>query len=222
MLRRALLALLPALPALAQRPWPTRPMRLVVPFPPGGLADQLARPLAARLTAVLGQPMVVENRPGAGGNIGADAVAKAAPDGYSWLLGSIGPLAANQFLFASMPFDTATAFAPVSLLVNTPKVIVVNRDRPWRSLAEMLAAARAAPGAVRAGSAGNGSSLHIALALLNRAARVARRLRSSRAFRRKSPPPCATPRSAGGWRNRAGSSAAARPSPLPVSSRRRR
>ncbi|WP_431281388.1 Bug family tripartite tricarboxylate transporter substrate binding protein [Humitalea sp. 24SJ18S-53] len=172
MLRRTLLAVLPAFPALAQSPWPSRPMRLIVPFPPGGLADQLARPLAARLTQVLGQPMVVENRPGAGGNLGADVVAKAAPDGYSWLLGSIGPLAANQFLFPGMPFDTRSAFAPVSLLVNTPKVIVVNRDRPWRTLADLLAAARARPGAVQAGSAGNGSSLHIALALLNRAAGV--------------------------------------------------
>jgi tripartite-type tricarboxylate transporter receptor subunit TctC len=166
--RRSLLALPALLPGavLAQAPWPSRPMRIIVPFPPGGLADQLARPLAARLQAALGQPVVVENRPGAGGNIGADLVAKSAPDGYTWLLGSIGPLAANQFLFASMPYDTRTAFAPTSLLVNTPKVIVVARGRPWQNLAEMLAAARAQPDSVRAGSAGNGSSLHIALELL--------------------------------------------------------
>lgn len=166
--RRSLLAfsaLLPGL-ALAQTPWPSRPMRFIVPFPPGGLADLLARPLAARLSTTLGQPVVVENRPGAGGNIGADLVAKAAPDGYTWLLGSIGPLAANQFLFASMPFETRSAFAPTSLLVNTPKVIVVHRARPWQNMAQMLTAARAAPDAVRAGSAGNGSSLHIALELL--------------------------------------------------------
>ncbi|TCH95975.1 tripartite tricarboxylate transporter substrate binding protein [Roseococcus sp. SYP-B2431] len=169
MLRRALLASL-ALPSLAQAQpaWPARPLRIVVPFPPGGLADLLARPLAARLQAALGQPVVVENRPGAGGNIGADAVAKAAPDGATWLLGSMGPLAANQFLFAAMPYETRTAFAPTSLLVNTPKAIVVNRDRPWRSLAELIAAAKAAPDSLRAGSAGNGSSLHIALELLKR------------------------------------------------------
>ncbi|MCU0886517.1 MAG: tripartite tricarboxylate transporter substrate binding protein [Rubritepida sp.] len=174
MLRRALLAtpalLLPGL-ALAQA-WPSRPVRIVVPFPPGGLADQLARPLAARLQVVLGQPFLVENRPGAGGNIAGDFVAKSAPDGYTWLLGSIGPLAANQFLFPSMPYDTRTAFAPASLLVNTPKVVVVNPARPWRSLEEMLAAARAQPGALRAGSAGNGSSLHLALEIMNRRAGV--------------------------------------------------
>lgn len=166
--RRSLLAATALLPgvALAQAPWPSRSMRIIVPFPPGGLADLLARPLAARLQTTLGQPVMVENRPGAGGNIGADLVAKAAPDGYTWLLGSIGPLAANQFLFASMPYDTRTAFAPTTLLVNTPKVIVVARARPWQSLGEMLAAARAQPDSVRAGSAGNGSSLHIALELL--------------------------------------------------------
>ncbi|UPY37948.1 tripartite tricarboxylate transporter substrate binding protein [Sediminicoccus sp. KRV36] len=166
--RRSLLALPALLPgaALAQTPWPGRPLRIIVPFAPGGLADLLARPLAARLQAMLGQPVLVENRMGAGGNIAADFVAKSAPDGYTWLLGSIGPLAANQFLFAAMPYDTRTAFAPTSLLVNTPKVIVVARARPWQTLAEMLAAARAQPDAVRAGSAGNGSSLHLALELL--------------------------------------------------------
>jgi tripartite-type tricarboxylate transporter receptor subunit TctC len=174
MRRRALLAT-PALlaPAFARAQfWPTRPVRFIVPFPAGGLVDQLARPLAARLQVVLGQPFVVENRAGAGGNIGADVVAKAAPDGDTWLIGSSGPLAGNQFLFPAMPYDTRSAFAPVALLANTPKVVVVNNARPWRSLAEMLAAARAQPGALRAGSAGNGSSLHIALELLNRRAGV--------------------------------------------------
>lgn len=171
MLRRRTLPLLAALPlpALAQG---ARPVRIIVPFPPGGLADLLARPLAARLQASLGAPVVVENRPGAGGNIGADLVAKAAPDGTTWLLGSIGPLAANQFLFASMPYDTRSAFAPCVLLVSTPKVIAVNAARPWRDLPALLADARARPGAIRGGSAGNGSSLHIALALLNQLAGV--------------------------------------------------
>ena len=166
--RRSLLAATALLPgvARAQGAWPSRPLRIIVPFPPGGLADLLARPLAVRLQATLGQPVVVENRPGAGGNIGADLVAKSAPDGATWLLGSIGPLAANQFLFANMPYETRSAFAPTVLLVNTPKVIVVARARPWQTLGEMLAAARAQPDAVRAGSAGNGSSLHIALELL--------------------------------------------------------
>lgn len=166
--RRTLLTATALLPgaALAQPAWPNRGLRIIVPFAAGGLADLLARPLAARLQVVLGQPVVVENRAGAGGNIAADAVAKAAPDGYTWLLGSIGPLAANQFLFASMPYDTRTAFAPTSLLINTPKVIVVNRARPWQSLAQLLDAARAQPDTIRSGSAGNGSSLHLALELL--------------------------------------------------------
>jgi tripartite-type tricarboxylate transporter receptor subunit TctC len=166
--RRSLLALPALLPgaALAQAAWPSRPMRIIVPFPPGGYVDTLARPLAARLPATLGQPVVVENRPGANGNLGADLVAKAAPDGYTWLMSSSGPLAGNQFVYAQMPYETRSAFAPTSLLVNTPKAVVVNRTRPWQSLAEMLAAARAAPDRLRAGSAGNGSSLHLALELL--------------------------------------------------------
>ncbi|MFZ4408424.1 MAG: Bug family tripartite tricarboxylate transporter substrate binding protein [Paracraurococcus sp.] len=173
--RRALLgvaALLPAARAGAQAPWPAQPIRFVVPFPPGGLADLLARPLAARLPQLLGQPVIVENRPGAGGTIGADLVAKAAPDGYTWMLGSIGTLAVNQFLYARMPYETRSAFAPTSLLINTPKVIAVGAGKPWQTLAELIAAAKAAPGTLSAGSAGNGTSLHIALELFKRQAGV--------------------------------------------------
>jgi tripartite-type tricarboxylate transporter receptor subunit TctC len=167
--RRAALALpLLATPALAQGDWPTRPIRIVAPFPPGGLADVLARPLAARMQAAWGQPVVVENRPGSGGNIGADAVAKAPADGYTFLVGSIGPLAANEFLFPSLPFDPRTAFAPVALLATTPKVLCVGSGKPWQTLAEFTAAAKAGP--LTAGSAGNGSSLHLALELFNEAA----------------------------------------------------
>ena len=157
--------------APGQAAWPARPVRMVVPFPPGGLADSVARPLAARLTTVFGQPFVVDNRPGAGGNLGAEAVAKAEPDGHTVLVGSLGPLAVNAWLFASLPFDPR-AFAPVSLLIETPKVVAVNPSRPWRGLEELTAAARAAPGRLSAGSAGNGSSLHIALELYKRAAGV--------------------------------------------------
>ncbi|GAA0583216.1 tripartite tricarboxylate transporter substrate binding protein [Craurococcus roseus] len=157
--------------ARAQGAWPSRPVRMVVPFPPGGLADSVARPLAARLTTVFGQPFVVDNRPGAGGNLGAEQVAKSEPDGHTLLVGSLGPLAVNAWLFPSLPFDPR-AFAPVSLLIETPKVVVVNPSRPWRSLEELTAAARAAPGRLSAGSAGNGSSLHIALELYKRAAGV--------------------------------------------------
>ncbi len=161
----------PAFGARGQAAWPARPVRMVVPFPPGGLADSVARPLAARLTTVFGQPFVVDNRPGAGGNLGAEMVAKAEPDGHTLLVGSLGPLAVNAWLFPSLPFDPR-AFAPVSLLIETPKVVAVNPSRPWRSLDELTAAARASPGRLSAGSAGNGSSLHIALELYKRAAGV--------------------------------------------------
>lgn len=152
--------------------WPARPIRLVVPFPPGGLVDTLARPYAARLQAAWGQPVVVDNRAGSGGNIGADIVAKSAPDGYTLLVGSIGPMAVNEFLFSSLPFDPRTAFEPVALLVNTPKVLVVNPGRPWRTVQDLVAAAKAEPGKLTGGSAGNGSSLHLALELFNEAAGV--------------------------------------------------
>lgn len=149
----------------------TRATRIIVPFPPGGLADALARPLAAKLQTMLGTNFIVENRPGAGGNIGAEAAARAEPDGTTLLLGSLGPLAVNQWLFATLGYDPR-AFVPVSLLVNTPKVFCVPPGRPWRTLSELTEAARAAPGRLSAGSAGNGSSLHIALELFNRAAGV--------------------------------------------------
>jgi tripartite-type tricarboxylate transporter receptor subunit TctC len=157
-----------ARPARVQGEWPARPVRIVAPFPPGGLAGALARPLATRLQAQLGQPFVVENRAGSGGNIGADHVAKSAPDGYTFLVGSIGPLAVNEFLFPALPFDPRTAFAPVCPLVTTPKVLVVNPDRPWTSLQDLVEHAKANPGRLSAGSAGNGSSLHLALELFKR------------------------------------------------------
>jgi tripartite-type tricarboxylate transporter receptor subunit TctC len=173
---RRLLLSLPALlaaPAVrAQSDWPARPIRMVVPFPPGGIADVLARPVAARIQAAWGQPVVVENRAGAGGNIGADLVAKSPPDGYTLVVGSLGTLAANAFLYDRMPYDPRTAFAPVALIATTPMVVCVHAGRPWRTLAEFIAAAKATPGRLTAGSAGAGSALHIALALFNRAAGV--------------------------------------------------
>jgi tripartite-type tricarboxylate transporter receptor subunit TctC len=169
--RRALLAagaLLAAAPARAQG-WPMRPIRIVVPFPPGGLVDVLARAIAQPLTAQLGQPVVVENRAGAGGNIGADAVAKSAPDGHTLLASSMGPVAVNQYIYRAMPYDTQTAFAPITLLASTPKVMCVANARPWRGVQDVVAAAKAQPGTLTAGSAGPGSSLHLALELFKRA-----------------------------------------------------
>ncbi len=138
----ALPALLAAPGARAQQDWPTRPVRLVVPFPGGGLVDSFARPYAQRLQQAYGQPAVVENRVGAGGNIGADLV---------------------------VPFNPRRDFAPISLIVNTPKVLCVSNQRPWRSASDVVAAAKAEPGRLTAGSAGNGSSLHLALELFNNA-----------------------------------------------------
>ncbi|MBP0494134.1 Bug family tripartite tricarboxylate transporter substrate binding protein [Pararoseomonas indoligenes] len=171
--RRAALAAVPALlaaPSLRAQganpgAYPSKPVRIVVPFPPGGLVDVLARSVSQSLATRLGQPFVVDNRAGAGGNIGADLVAKAAPDGYTLLASSMGPLAVNQFIYPSMPYDTNAAFAPITLLATTPKVICVANNRPWRSLAELVAAAKARPGQLTAGSAGSGSSLHLALEL---------------------------------------------------------
>ncbi|WP_426959711.1 Bug family tripartite tricarboxylate transporter substrate binding protein [Muricoccus radiodurans] len=146
-------------------PWPTKPVRIIVPFPPGGLVDVLARAVSQSLATKFGQPFVVENRAGAGGNIGADAVAKAAPDGYTLLASSLGPLAVNQFIYPSMPYDTNTAFAPITLLAATPKVLCVANNRPWRNVGALVAEAKARPGQLTAGSAGGGSSLHLALEL---------------------------------------------------------
>lgn len=171
MTRRATLGAAMTLPLAREagaQAWPARPIRIVVPFPPGGLVDILARAVSPALTAALGQPIVVDNRAGAGGNIGADAVAKSAPDGYTLLASSLGPVALNQFIYRSMPYETDTAFAPIVLLASTPKVICVNPTRPWRTLAELVAAARARPGVLTAGSAGPGSSLHMALELFKR------------------------------------------------------
>lgn len=168
MFRRSLLLSTLAAPALAQ----ARPTRIIVPFPPGGFVDILARPLAAKLQSLFGTPFIVENRGGAGGNIGAEVVARSEPDGLTLMLSPIGPLSLNMWLFPSLSYDPRTAFAPISLVVRSPKVFCIPTARPWRSLAELIAAARAAPGQLSAGSAGNGSSLHIALELFNRAAGV--------------------------------------------------
>jgi hypothetical protein len=147
--RRALglLGLGLAAPAFAQGGWvPTRQVRIVVPFPPGGSTDLLARRLAERLTAALGQTVIVENRPGAGGTTGADLVAKSAPDGHTLLMGVTGSNAIAASLFPNLPYDPVRGFAPVSRVVSAPLVLVVNPNHPARDVAGYVAAARAAPG----------------------------------------------------------------------------
>ena len=151
-------------PVHAQQ-WPTKPVRIVVPFPPGGTTDIVARSLGAELQKMWGQSVVIDNRPGAGGNIGADAVAKSAPDGYTLLMGTVGTHAINHSLFAQngqkMPFDPVKDFAPVTLCAAVPNVMVINPKLPVNSVAEFIQYAKANPGKVNMASSGNGTSIHL-------------------------------------------------------------
>jgi tripartite-type tricarboxylate transporter receptor subunit TctC len=162
MRRRALLGAALASPALAQEPWPGRPLRFIVPFPPGGASDFVGRITAEFLTARLGQPVVVENRGGAGGNIGTEAAARAAPDGYTLVLGAIGTVAVNRFLFRRLPYDPDRDLTPVSLLALVPNLMVVPTGLPVSTVGEFVAWARAEGGAASFGSIGNGTSQHLA------------------------------------------------------------
>jgi len=162
-----------ALPAAAQA-WPARPIRIVVPFPPGGSTDLLARRLGERMTASLGQTVIVENRPGAGGTTGADLVAKSPPDGHALLLGVTGSNAIAASLFPNLPDDPVRDFAPVSRLVSAPLVLVVNPRFPARDLAGFIAAARAASASpITYATPGNGTSMHLTGEMFAQAARVA-------------------------------------------------
>ena len=154
----------------AQSAWPDRPVRVVVPYPPGGSNDIVARLLCEALRADTGQPWIVENRSGGGGNVGADAVAKAAPDGGTLLLTAPGPLTINNALFRSMPFDAARDFAPLALVASVPIVLMVGPEVPAGSVAELVALARSKPGQVSFGSSGNGSTNHLAGELFRRMA----------------------------------------------------
>ena len=142
--------------------WPTRPIRLIVPFAPGGASDLLARLLAERLAPALGQPVVVENRPGAGATIGADAVAKARPDGTTFLYGTPGPQIVNPYLMRGLPYDAERDFTPVVSLVRAPNLLVVNPALPVRTVPELIALAKAKPGELSFGSSGIGASSHLA------------------------------------------------------------
>ncbi|MFN6953451.1 MAG: Bug family tripartite tricarboxylate transporter substrate binding protein [Acetobacteraceae bacterium] len=167
--RRSLLAALAtaplAAPALAQE-WPSRPVRFIISFPPGGSADLVARVLAPRVEARLRQPIVVDNRPGAGGNIGVDLVAKAAPDGYTIGLGAAGALAINPNLQQNMPYDVLRDLVPITMLAGTPFVLLAS-GAVQGSVSEVLAAARARPEAFSLGHGGNGTAMHLTGELLN-------------------------------------------------------
>jgi len=151
-----------AAPAALAQAYPTKPVKLVVPFPPGGSLDMAGRLIAQKLTDLWGQSVVVENKPGAGGNIGADAVAKSPADGYTILLGALSTHAVNPSLYKTMPYDAAKDFAPITLIAVTPNVLVVNAASPVNNVKEFIAYTKAHPGKLSFGSGSNGSAGHLA------------------------------------------------------------
>lgn len=171
--RRALLlaglaaALAAPVPLALAQEYPARPVKLVVAYPPGGAVDQVARLLAEKLSASLGQPVVVDNRAGAGGLVGSDAVAKGANDGYTLLLGTVSSHAIAPAVYRKMPYDPVTDFAPVSLVALTPYIITVNPAVAARTLPELIALAKAKPDALNFGSSGTGTTPHLAGELFN-------------------------------------------------------
>ena len=146
--------------------FPLKPIRLVVPFAPGGSSSIVARSVAAEMEKGLGQPIVVDNKPGGGGNVAMLEAAKAEPDGYTLIIGHIGTLAVNPFMFEKLPFDTNRDFAPVSLLAIVPSIFVVHEAVPAKDLREFVALAKKEPGRMYYGSAGNGSAGHLAMEYL--------------------------------------------------------
>ena len=167
--RRLLLAgagslLVPAT-ARAQAGWPTKPVRVVVPFAPAGTTDILARALAPELGKAFGQTFIIDNKPGAGGNLGADAIAKSAPDGYNLLMGTVGTHAINAALYPKMPFDPVKDFVPVVLVAGVPNVLVINPAKAdaygVKTVADLIRYARANPGKLNMASSGNGTSIHL-------------------------------------------------------------
>jgi hypothetical protein len=152
--------------AQAQAAWPNKPVKIVVPFAPGGTTDILARAVAPELTKAFGQSFVVENRAGAGGNIGAEQVAKAAPDGYTLLMGTVGTHGINKSLFAKLAYDPQKDFAPITLVAGVPNVMVMNTERAKalaiNSVPDFIAYARKHPGEFNMASSGSGTSIHLA------------------------------------------------------------
>ncbi|MEH3086628.1 MAG: tripartite tricarboxylate transporter substrate binding protein [Xylophilus ampelinus] len=154
-------------PALAADAFPAKPVTLVIPYPPGGPTDAMARTLAAEIKDRIGQPMVVENRAGANGNIGAEYVARAEPDGYTLMFGTSGPLAINASLYGKIGYDPVKSFAPVIRVGYLPNVLVVHPGVPAQSLRELVAYAKAHPGKLAYASSGSGASSHLAGVLFN-------------------------------------------------------
>ena len=161
-------ALCCAAAALAQTSgaYPSKPIRLIVPFAPGGSSSIVARAFSAEMSKGLGQQFVVENKPGAGGNIAMEEVAKAEPDGYTLIIGHVGTLAMNPYMFEKLPYDANNDFRPVSLFAKVPTIFVVHESVPAKNLREFVALARKEPGKLNYGSAGNGSAGHLAIEYL--------------------------------------------------------
>jgi tripartite-type tricarboxylate transporter receptor subunit TctC len=152
-------------PAASVQGWPNKPVRIVVPFAPGGTTDILARALAPELAKAFGQSFIIENKPGAGGNVGADLVAKSAADGHTLLMGTVGTHAINAALYPKMPYDPVRDFAPITLVAGVPNVLVLNPAKAAalkiNSVADLIAYARANPGKLNMASSGNGTSIHL-------------------------------------------------------------
>ena len=168
----ALSASMAPLSALAQDTWPSRPVKLIVPFPPGGPTDVMGRTAAKVMAEKLGQPFVVENKAGAGGNIGTDAVAKAAADGYTIGLSAISSLAIAPHLYAKVPFSVEKDFAPISLVGTSPCVLVIHPSAPFSDLKGLVAYAKANPGKLNYATSGIGTSNHLAAELLQATAGI--------------------------------------------------
>ncbi|MCY7317823.1 MAG: tripartite tricarboxylate transporter substrate binding protein, partial [Ramlibacter sp.] len=159
------IACLAALPAAAQGTWPTKPIRIVVPFAAGGTTDILARAIAPELSRVFGQQFIVDNRSGAGGNVGTEIVSKSAPDGYTLLMGTVGTHGINRALYEKLPYDPIKDFAPITLVAGVPNVMVMQTEKARNlginTVADFIRYAKANPGKVNMASSGNGTSIHL-------------------------------------------------------------
>jgi tripartite-type tricarboxylate transporter receptor subunit TctC len=161
-MKRLAAALVLVLPAVAQAQYPSKPLRIVVPFAAGGTSDILARAIGPKITEAWGQPVIVENRTGANGNVGADFVAKSAPDGYTMLLSDVGALAINPSVYPDMPFDPAKDFSPIVMVSYSPHVLAVHPSLPVKDVKELIAYAKANPGKLNFANSGTGGAPHLA------------------------------------------------------------
>jgi tripartite-type tricarboxylate transporter receptor subunit TctC len=163
---------LPSAVAAQTDNYPSRPIRVVVAFTAGGTTDIIARLVGKKLTDAWGPAVIIDNRPGAGGNLGSNVVAKAAPDGYTLLIGSVGPLAINATLYPDMPYDHLKDFVPICLVASVPNMLVVHPSVPVHSVQDLIDLARAKPGTLNYGSTGNGTTGHLSGELLNGRAKI--------------------------------------------------